>query len=419
MWRTAAQLRKRKEVRRSLYGTSATTEASQRSTEEYTSLDDSISVTPDTDDTSYETTSQYEVMEDDVLLSESVQRKNKAMFHMEHLRHELTRWFTTTQKHRKTRKNNYRHRTNQRSPTMRRKSSTSSRTPIRRKRSPQKVKTTRKGMVPHEKILTTVIQHPSSSTITAKAATPQQPNPPPMPPPDYDPPYSDGHNHTHLRGSNTDIKILRAKIPFQYVNTLDHIQQKLRSMLGMHEVTAVPNGPDINLQLKGTAKALHDAQERLGRMIDLNIFEEKDRVQHTRTTDAIPAQPPLPEHGTSGTPDKPADAAADATTPPDYNTREATKEGEGEKESPAGKHGKSTTIHLTKPIATKIEVVKGIMKTNDKTFGFIKVEDGTDMFVMPSACANFGHQLPAVGTKVTFRTAIDAKTNRIRAEAVG
>ena len=37
---------------------------------------------------------------------------------------------------------------------------------------------------------------------------------------------------------------------------------------------------------------------------------------------------------------------------------------------------------------------------------------------MPSACANFGHQLPAVGTKVIFRTVIDAKTNKIRAEAV-
>ena len=59
------------------------------------------------------------------------------------------------------------------------------------------------------------------------------------------------------------------------------------------------------------------------------------------------------------------------------------------------------------------------MKKNDKTFGFIHVEDGTDMFVMPSACANFGHQLPAVGTKVTFRTVIDAKTNKIHAEAVG
>ena len=187
--------------------------------------------------------------------------------------------------------------------------------------------TTRKGKVPHEKIPTTVIQHPSSSTITAKAATPQQPNPPPMPPPEYDPPYSDEHNHTHLRGSNTDIRILRAKIPILYVNTLDHIQQKLRSMLGMHEVTAVPNGPDINLQLKGTAKALYDAQEKLGRMFVPNIFGKPNTITHTRTTDATPAQPLLPEHGTIGTPDKPADAAADATTtPPDHYTCEATKE---------------------------------------------------------------------------------------------
>ena len=75
-------------------------------------------------------------------------------------------------------------------------------------------------------------------------------------------------------------------------------------------------------------------------------------------------------------------------------------------------------MHHSKPIINKTKVVKGIMKTNDTTFGFIKVEDGTDMFVLPSSCANFGHQLPAVGTKVTFRTVIDTKTNKIRAEAV-
>ena len=100
---------------------------------------ESISVTPDnaSTPTTDGTITQYEIMDDD-LLSEGIQRKNKAMFHMEHLKHELTRWITTTQKHRKTRKNIYRHRTNQRSSTMRRKSSSPSRTPLRRKRSPQK-----------------------------------------------------------------------------------------------------------------------------------------------------------------------------------------------------------------------------------------------------------------------------------------
>ena len=75
-------------------------------------------------------------------------------------------------------------------------------------------------------------------------------------------------------------------------------------------------------------------------------------------------------------------------------------------------------MQYSKPIINKTKIVKGIMKTNDKSFGFIKVEDGTDMFVLPSSCANFGHQLPAVGTKLTFRTVIDAKTNKIRLEAV-
>ena len=163
MWSTREQLRKYTEMKRSLKAASSTSEASRRSTEEYSALDDGISVTPDTDDTSCETTSQYEVMDD--VLPASVRRGNKAMFHMEHLRYELNRWLSTTQKHRKVSKNNYRHTTNQRSPTTHRKLSTPSRTPIRRRRSPQKMITTRKGMVSHERIPTTGIQHPSSSKI--------------------------------------------------------------------------------------------------------------------------------------------------------------------------------------------------------------------------------------------------------------
>ena len=62
----------------------------------------STSVTPDSASTptTDDTITQYEIMDDD-LLSEGIQRKNKAMFHMEHLKHELTRWITTTQKHKK------------------------------------------------------------------------------------------------------------------------------------------------------------------------------------------------------------------------------------------------------------------------------------------------------------------------------
>ena len=65
----------------------------------------------------------------------------------------------------------------------------------------------------------------------------------------------------------------------------------------------------------------------------------------------------------------------------------------------------------SKPLINKTKIVKGIMKTNDKSFGFIKVEDGTDMFVLPSSCANFGHQLPAVGTKVIRVEAVALQDN--------
>ena len=135
---------------------------------------------------------------------------------------------------------------------------------------------------------------------------------------------------------------------------------------------------------------------------------------------SIPAQPPLPPPTaprTRGTPDKSVDAAADATAPSDGSTCAATKPQRNEKR-PASRHGERITTHLRKSTASRNEVVKGVMKKNEKTFGFIQAEDGTDMFVIPSACANFGHQLPAVGTKVIFRRVIDAKTNKIRADAV-
>ena len=50
----------------------------------------------------------------------------------------------------------------------------------------------------------------------------------------------------------------------------------------------------------------------------------------------------------------------------------------------------------------------------DYSYGCIKAEDGTEMFVLPSTCPSFGNKLQAIGTKVTFRTVIDIKTNKIK-----
>ena len=99
MWSSREQMIKYAALKRRL-------KAALSTSEEYSTSDDDYSVTPDTDDysvTSCETTSQYEVTDEvlpgTIATPASVRRGNKAMFHMEHLRYELNRWYLTTQKH--------------------------------------------------------------------------------------------------------------------------------------------------------------------------------------------------------------------------------------------------------------------------------------------------------------------------------
>ena len=62
----------------------------------------------------------------------------------------------------------------------------------------------------------------------------------------------------------------------------------------------------------------------------------------------------------------------------------------------------------------------GAVKAIDKTthFGFIRTDDGKDLFVLPSSCPGFKWQIPKIGTRVTFLTTMDTRTNRIRADFV-
>ena len=99
MWSSREQMIKHEALKRKL-------RAALTTSEEYSTYDDDYSATPDTDDysvTSCEVTSQYEVTDEalpgTIATPESVRRGNKAMFHMEHLRYELNRWYLTTQKH--------------------------------------------------------------------------------------------------------------------------------------------------------------------------------------------------------------------------------------------------------------------------------------------------------------------------------
>ena len=59
--------------------------------------------------------------------------------------------------------------------------------------------------------------------------------------------------------------------------------------------------------------------------------------------------------------------------------------------------------------------VKAIEKNNK--YGFITADDGKDLFVLPSSCPGFNWQIPKIGTRVTFLTTTDTRTNRIRADS--
>jgi hypothetical protein len=120
----------------------------------------------------------------------------------------------------------------------------------------------------------------------------------------------------------------------------------------MHEVTIDRDGPHINLQLKGTTIALHQAQQTLESCLDCNFSLEPDTTTYAKTTNATNLQLQVTARGTTRTPDKPAAAAKDKTTPHYHHTLEPIKEGKEVKErvNSADKHSESSTTPQAQPI---------------------------------------------------------------------
>jgi len=58
-----------------------------------------------------------------------------------------------------------------------------------------------------------------------------------------------------------------------------------------------------------------------------------------------------------------------------------------------------------------------VHKDNGK-FGFIQLDTGGEMFVMPIACREIGGAIPPLGTRVLFKVVIDSKTCKPRADKV-
>ena len=87
---------------------------------------------------------------------------------------------------------------------------------------------------------------------------------------------------------------------------------------------------------------------------------------------------------------------------------------------------KQTTAAKAEPLDTESEtgredgaaVVFGRYVRSSEGFGFVSCTGGSAVFMMPSACADFGHMLPPIGTDIAFSVVNDDKTGRARADNV-
>ena len=68
------------------------------------------------------------------------------------------------------------------------------------------------------------------------------------------------------------MAILHLDVPAQQQGILDALQMRLRALPGMYEVAVGRStGSYVRASLKGTAKALNEAQKRLGRTLGFGV----------------------------------------------------------------------------------------------------------------------------------------------------
>ena len=230
-------------------------------------------------------------------------------------------------------------------------------------------------------------------------------------------------------------------MPAQQPGIWDALQMRLRALHGMHEVAVGRSiGPFVRISLKGTAEALYEAQKRLGRTLGLDLGKpgttskatpahRPQQLEAPTTRAYIPVQPSLtppqsPRAG--GTPVNPDDSTKPVASPicsspclttaaPQSNKR---RTGISQEEWTAKRSTELTAPTDNEDTSLKRQGVQlGVMDRKVKTYGFIRCDDGSQTFVIPSACAKFGYKLPPIGTRLMFKIVTDSKTGQTRADA--
>ena len=328
--------------------------------DEYT--DGESSASPDTDvsfsDNSPEATPQYESTEEalspeNITISEGTRNT----IHVEDLRRQLNCWDRARRK-RAAKINNQGTSPKRGGYKARRKLRKHSPTPKRSKRPPTKVLSEETATSSQEKIPKTDAQH-CSTDKTYKATTPQQVHRSVTPPQRSDPlPPTE-----HKTPLPPDSWILRAIMPTIPTNLLTFFLSQLSNITGITEVTnEEPTdglGAHTTIRMKGSDKALYDAQRSLAASVQSNFTWEPDTPTLAGTTNATHSQLTIWDK--------------DKTVPHYSHTPKPGKEDKEVKERAnlTDEHSGSSTTQ-TQPYMTG--AVKAIEK-NDK-YGFITADDG-------------------------------------------
>ena len=328
----------------------------------------------------------------------AISEATRSMIHMEILTSQLNFWDRARRK-RTAKRHNQGTSPKRGGYKPRRKSRRYSPTPKPSKRTPKKVLSEEPATDSQEKLPTTDEQL-CSTDETFKATTLQQEHLSVTPPLTSDPlpPIE------HTTPLPPDSWTLRAILPTAPSNLLTFFTSQLSDIPSITEVTneetADGLGAHTTIRMKGSDQALYEAQRNLAASGQHNITWELDTPAFDGTTNANRWQLTMWE--------------ANKTYPYYSQTLEPGKEDKEVKE-----RAKLTIEHSGSSTTQTQPFMTGAVKAIDKTthYGFITADDGKDWFVLPKSCPGFNWQIPQIGTRVTFLSTTDNRTNRIRADS--
>ena len=232
-------------------------------------------------------------------------------------------------------------------------------------------------------------EHPTEHPVTHPVSQSAEPQLKPVPP-------SPNILTTH------PVWTLQVRLPAEHTNLVEFLIKTLRQHPGITEVTKEEttggSHTQTSIRIKGSIPALYEAQAELERAGQQYVTWEEYPPPQTDAAVANRRQTTQWETVT--------------TYPPHPGTAVPSRKDRtpDEKGKPTIQQDVTQTAH-TQPLMTGF--IKAIAA--GAKYGFIRMDDGNDIFVMPSSCTGFENKIPPKGTRVTFETRYDSRSKKEKA----